>query len=202
VAGFESNQAAVRASLQVESFRPQKGGRRNLHGFSRLNHIVRFRPCTSAVSCYKRAVPIPAFDDRGELPVEIHRATLAECFERFGKGSEQRGRATATLVEICDLAKATGKLDRIIIFGSYVTAKREPRDIDIILVMKDDFDVETCSQSSRLLFDHAQADYRLGASIFWIRPAMLVMAEPLETFVARWQIKRDGGRRGILEVVL
>jgi hypothetical protein len=81
----------------------------------------------------------------------------------------------------------------VIIFGSYVTAKGEPRDIDIILIMKDDFDVETCSPSIRPLFDHSQADHRFGASIFWIRPAMLLLAESVDSFIARWQFKRDGG---------
>jgi hypothetical protein len=51
------------------------------------------------------------------------------------------------------------------------------------------------------LFDHQHADDRFGASIFWIRPAMLLLAESLDGFIARWQLKRDGGRRGILEVV-
>ena len=49
---------------------------------------------------------------------------------------------------------------------------------------------------------HAHAERQFGASIFWIRPAMLLLAEPLESFIARWQIKRGGGRRRILEVVL
>jgi hypothetical protein len=120
--------------------------------------------------------------------------------ERFGKGVEQRRKVTARLLEIWRLAESTGKLDRVIIFGSYVTAKAEPRDVDIILMMKDDFDVETCSPSIRPLFDHSQADHRFGVSIFWIRPAMLLMDESLDSFIARWQLKRDGGRRGILEV--
>ena len=147
-------------------------------------------------------VPIPPFNELGELPVAVHTVTLEECLERFGKGTEQRRRVTARLIEICDLAKATGKLDKMIIFGSYVTAKQAPRDVDIILLMKDDFDVETCSPSVQCLFDHAESDRRFGASIFWIRPAMLVLVEALNAFIARWQLKRDGGRRGILEVVL
>lgn len=50
------------------------------------------------------------------------------------------------------------------------------------------------------LFDHAVAQARYGASIFWIRPGLLV-GESVEDFIAYWQIKRDGSRRGIVEVV-
>jgi hypothetical protein len=38
-----------------------------------------------------------------------------------------------------------------------------------------------------------------GASIFWIR--RLAASEGEEATVAYWQLKRDGGQRGIVEVV-
>ena len=72
----------------------------------------------------------------------------------------------------------------------------------MILVMKDDFEVETCEPFARSLFDHQNAEARFGSSIFWIRPAMLLLAEPLNNFITRRQLKRDGDRRGILEVLL
>lgn len=138
----------------------------------------------------------------GDLPVGVYQITLSECLERFGQSSERRRRISSTLVEICRLANGTGKLDRVIVFGSYVTAKSEPRDVDIVLVMKDDFDVEKCEASAQPLFDHNQADIQFGASVFWIRPAMLLLDESLENFIVRWQLKRDRGRRGILEIRL
>lgn len=138
----------------------------------------------------------------GDLPVGVYQVNLAECLERFGQGNERRRRVSATLAEICRLASGTGQLDRVILFGSYVTAKMEPRDVDIILVMKDDFDVEKCDASTQVLFDHNRADHEFGASVFWIRPAMLLLDESLESFINRWQLKRDGSRRGILEIRL
>ncbi len=39
-----------------------------------------------------------------------------------------------------------------------------------------------------------------GASIFWVRPGMLIEAS-IEEFIAYWEVKRDGSRRGIVEVV-
>jgi len=50
------------------------------------------------------------------------------------------------------------------------------------------------------LFDHAIAQARYGASIFWARPSAILL-EPLEEFIAAWQVKRDGSLRGILDVM-
>jgi hypothetical protein len=47
--------------------------------------------------------------------------------------------------------------------------------------------------------DHRRAHDELQASIFWVRPDML-LGEPLEHFLTHWERKRDGRRRGIVEV--
>jgi len=55
----------------------------------------------------------------------------------------------------------------------------------------------------RLLHVYALAQrtgHLYGASIFWVRPGLLV-SESIEDFVAYWQIKRDGSKRGIVEVI-
>jgi len=88
-----------------------------------------------------------------------------------------------------------------LIFGSYVTAKLEPNDVDVVLVMDDAFRLEKCPVEIRGLFNHAVAQARYGVSIFWIRPGVLI-DENVEDFLAYWQIKRYGSRRGMVEVVL
>lgn len=88
----------------------------------------------------------------------------------------------------------------MIVFGSFVTSKLEPNDVDVILVMRDEFRVESCPQQAKLLFDHATAEDELGASVFWIRPGLLI-ADTLDKFIQRWQLKRDGGQRGLVEVM-
>ena len=32
-------------------------------------------------------MPLPAFDNRGDLPVGVHQATFAEVINRFGSGN-------------------------------------------------------------------------------------------------------------------
>jgi hypothetical protein len=85
------------------------------------------------------------------------------------------------------------------LFGSYVTAKTNPNDVDVLLVMRDDFEVRACDYETRKLFDHVQATETFGASVFWIRPS-LVLLETLEDFIAYWQTTRERTRRGIVEV--
>lgn len=144
-------------------------------------------------------MPIPQLNENGELPKGVHQATLDDVVARFGGSTERRRAATAGLQRIHDLAATTGKLDRIIIFGSFVTAKPEPNDVDVVLVMIDDFEVAKCDATTRKLFDHEAAQREFGASIFWIRPSLLIL-DTIEEFIAYWQIKRDRTHRGIVEV--
>jgi hypothetical protein len=144
-------------------------------------------------------MPLPEFNEAGDLPEGNHPASLAEVVARFGSGTAQRVAVTDRLRRLYQLAVATGRLDRLVIFGSYVSDVGEPNDVDVILVMRDDFRSEDCPPESSVLFDHARADEELGASIFWVRPDML-LGEPLEEFLAFWRTKRGGGRRGIVEI--
>lgn len=145
-------------------------------------------------------MPLPEFDDRGDLPEGVHRASLDEVCERFGQGMLQRQLVTSRLRRIYELARQTGKLERFVIFGSYVTAKPEPNDVDIILVMQDDLDEQDYDPDVFPMFDHLRAQRELGASLFAIRPGF-VFGETVDEFIAYWQIKRDSSHRGIVEVV-
>jgi hypothetical protein len=144
-------------------------------------------------------MPLPEFNEFGDLPEGNHLALLDEVVTRFGSGSAQRQAVTERLRRVCRLALATGYLDRLLVFGSYVSDVNEPNDVDVILVMRNDFRSEVCPPESSVLFDHARAHDELGASVFWIRPDML-LGEPLEQFLAFWQTKRDGRRRGLVEI--
>jgi hypothetical protein len=144
-------------------------------------------------------MPLPDFNEHGDLPEGVHAANFVEVLARFGSGTGQRIEVTGRLQRIWDMANATRKLDRFILFGSYVSDTPSPKDVDVILVMHDDFRPGNCPEQCLALFNHQRAEHELGASIFWIRPGMLLQ-EPIDLFVAHWQIKRDGRRRGIVEV--
>jgi len=144
-------------------------------------------------------VSLPGFVDTGDLPPGIHTATLEEVENRFGSGSAARMQLSDRLRRIHDLASSTGHVARFVVFGSFVTAKSEPNDVDIVMLMEDNFDVSALKGEVALLFDHVVAQTVFGASVFWVRRLAALGGE--DDFIARWQIKRDGGRRGIVEVV-
>lgn len=146
-------------------------------------------------------MPLPAFDSHGDLPEGVYHATLAEVIERFGYGTPQRELATTKLVHIYKLARRTGKLERFVIFGSYVTSKPAPNDIDIILIMRDDFREEDYTEEVLPVFNHLRAHDELGASVFWTRSGA-VLLETVDEFIAYWQRTRDLTRRGIVEIIL
>ncbi len=142
---------------------------------------------------------LPEFDERGDLPEGVHAAAIKEVVRRFGGGGQQRRAATSRLLRIHDVAQATSKLDRLGLFGSYVANEPRPNDVDVVLIMRDGFQVQNGHEETRASFDHLRAADAFGASVFWLRPAMLLL-ESLDEFIAHRQVKRDHSRRGIVEV--
>jgi hypothetical protein len=125
---------------------------------------------------------LPVCNENGDLPTGLHPAALREVLNRFGAGSTMRHFLGQRLERIYRLAAGSGHLGRFVVFGSFITDKNEPNDVDVFLLMED-----------------ASAQVYLGASIFWLRRLAVLNSE--EMAIADWQIKRDGSRRGIVEIV-
>lgn len=142
---------------------------------------------------------LPPLDEKGDLPPGVHAAGWSEIEQRFGTGSRARVRAWLTLKHLHELALRTGSLRNFYVFGSFVSAAAEPRDVDVVLIMNDSFRLEDCPWESRALFLHATAAARYGASVFWLREGVLP-GPSMNEFLRVWQTKRDGTLRGILEV--
>lgn len=140
----------------------------------------------------------PEFNENGDLPVGIYEATLQEVLDHFGQGSLQRQLVANRLAKIYRLVKNTDYLGRFIIYGSFITAKSNPNDVDIFLVMKDDFDENSLKGNVRGIFNHLNSEKEFGASIFWSRRQFIL--GNIQLFVEDWQIKDDKTRRGIVEV--
>ena len=144
-------------------------------------------------------MPLPPFTGSGDLPPGVHGATLSEVLERFGSGSPQRKRIGLRLERLYNVAWATGHLARCVVFGSFVTAKRAPNDVDVFFLREDTFDIMHLTREARLLFDHAAAQTHFGGSVFWLR--RLAVLDDEHTTIAHWQITRDRSYRGIVEIL-
>jgi len=75
---------------------------------------------------------IPALQENGFLPPGLYLADLDEIWERFGRTSERRRMLFNRLRMFVDAARYVEAL-RMFIAGSYVTAKTNPRDIDVVI---------------------------------------------------------------------
>jgi len=87
-------------------------------------------------------VPIPEFEDN-VLPEGIHDCTFEELDEHFGRfqRSDRRINLTKKLKQYLAEARQSGVAKAVIVDGSYATAVEEPSDIDLILVLRTDFDL-------------------------------------------------------------
>ena len=145
-------------------------------------------------------MPLPSFNENGDLPPGIHRATLAETLQHFGTGSPQRKVIATRLERIYRLALSTGHLSHFVVFGSFITTREKPNDVDIFMLMEDAFQLSEHIGEVHLLFsNHAVAQAHFGASVFWMRRLAALDGE--EKSMEDWQIKRDGGQRGIVEII-
>jgi hypothetical protein len=144
-------------------------------------------------------IPIPALTSTGDLPVGIHLATLGEISQKFGMLNQERLHVFQRLERIHHIAARTGHLARFVVFGSFVTDKPTPNDVDIFMVFDDSFDAAQCDGEALLLLDHATADSHFGASVFWLRRPAAFGGE--QATIEFWQTKRDGEKRGIVEIV-
>lgn len=79
------------------------------------------------------------------------------------------------------------------IFGSVVTAKVTPADVDLLLVMSGDFASNLVEGRACLLFDPSRAAMVWGICLYW-----LTARTARAPFLAAWQLRCDGGSRGMV----
>jgi hypothetical protein len=143
---------------------------------------------------------VPEFNQDGFLPAGVHRATEVEVLNRFASSSARRIWLGEKLRDLLRAAEATGHLLRVFVWGSFVTAKESPNDLDILIVMDAAFDLAKTPVACRELFDHSRARVRFSADLFWTKAS--IGEETLQLWLDTYQTGRDFRRRGIIEVLL
>jgi hypothetical protein len=88
----------------------------------------------------------------------------------------------------------------LILWGSFVTGKESPNDLDVLLLMGEHFDIETLPEDSRPLFHHGEARIRFRADVFWSREA--IGEDMIRLLLDTYQTSKDLKRRGIVEVMV
>lgn len=141
---------------------------------------------------------LPDFTASGDLPPGVHPASLEETVGRFGTGSDRRKLLGLRLERVYRIASETEHLARFVVFGSFVTKKREPGDVDVFMIMDDAFDAASLAAEPQPLFSHGTAQNHFGCSVFWVRRVAALGGE--QAAIEDWQMKRDGTERGIVEI--
>jgi hypothetical protein len=143
---------------------------------------------------------LPALTLAGDLPPGVHRAGWPEFQNRFGVSSPRRVWLLGRLRLLLDLAATSGKLQKVFIWGSFVTAKLSPKDVDILLILDQDFEVERVSAAAQVVFDSVRAKLLFEADVFWSRSS--IGNEILDLWLDTYQTSRNFQRRGIVELEL
>ncbi|MFN0105358.1 MAG: DUF6932 family protein [Bryobacteraceae bacterium] len=119
---------------------------------------------------------------------------------RFGTTTLRRMWLFGRLQALVALAVRTGKLSRVFIWGSFVTAKASPKDLDILLIMDEDFETDRVDSPIQAIFNSTRAKLLFEADVFWARDS--IGDEILRTWLETYQISRSFRKRGIVELEL
>ena len=141
---------------------------------------------------------IPVFRPDGYLPEGIHLASEAELTFRFGSTSPRRRRLAMRVRRWIELARAV-QARRLMIDGSFITAKPQPDDVDALILLPSNF--------------HDQV--RRGIEPALELEQMLLTRSPEELFGAEDRMdfdewaeffsrtrEADGRRTGLVEITL
>jgi hypothetical protein len=132
---------------------------------------------------------IPPLDENGYLPPGVHRARFEEVAARFGWQSDLRRVEAESLGWLIELVRKAGA-ERLIINGSFVTAKPEPNDVDCLVLTGPGFPRDAAAESQLLA----------GLPFLEIQ---IVARKAFDVFVREvFSLDRDDVPKGMVEVIL
>jgi hypothetical protein len=144
-------------------------------------------------------MPIPEFNDSGNLPTGIHYANWLEVEEKLAF-NERRQELLQGMKRACESLKMVG-CPRIFIGGSFATNKEFPGDFDICW-QDDTVDFLQLQVLDPVLLNfkskRAAQKAKYGGELF---PAS-ISADGYRTYLEFFQIDRNGEEKGIVAIDL
>jgi hypothetical protein len=143
---------------------------------------------------------LPAFRADGSLPPGIHAASLQEVTARFRVGTPSREQTAELLVRIVEAATAYPSMKRVLVWGSFVTAKPEPNDLDYSIIVSVEHAQTAIDPEHRRFFVPFDAKLFYGADTGYL----LVEDYPIETYADRLEFMCQRKRIpcGVVEISL
>ena len=148
-------------------------------------------------------MPIPPLDQNGFLPAGVHDCTLEEIKTRFG--SFQRSDRRPNLLQKLEALVAEMRSARfarcLLVDGSFVTAKPDPNDIDLVLVLPFAHDlIADLTPAQYNLVSKRRVQKRFGFDIVAVRESNVEYDEAAAFFE---QVRHEPAlRKGILRLSL
>ena len=142
--------------------------------------------------------PIPPLRPDGYLPEGVHVCSEVDVIFRFGSSSRRRRRLALRLRRWIELGRQVGA-KRLLVDGSFVTAKEEPQDVDTVILLPQDF--------SRYLEQEHPLALELEEMLLTRRPEEIFAAEDetdWEEWISFFSLTREPDRRrkGLVEISL
>ncbi len=137
----------------------------------------------------------------GYLPPGIHAAPLAEVSGRFGTASASRRKWTELLLSVVSAATAYPTMKRVLVWGSFISDKPEPADLDYSVVVSVDHAKAEVADEHRPYFVPFEARKHFGIDAGYL----IIRDYPLEYYMERVDFlcrRHDGRPRGIVEISL
>ena len=143
---------------------------------------------------------IPPLTREGCLPPGVHTTSLKKTLRRFRSGSAQREGLGALLNEVVQAADFYPTIKRILVWGSFVTSKPEPNDLDYSLV------VGVGHRSIEIELIHARFLVPIRAKIqYGSDPGFLILQDnDLSSYTDRLDFisRKSGQEIGIIELCI
>jgi predicted nucleotidyltransferase len=98
----------------------------------------------------------------------MEKLSLVEFADRFGRSTERREELMERLSEWVAVARAVAGLQRLWVFGSFVTGKPGPGDVDLMAVVRPRYDIREVPTDLQRYLDpeFCKAVLELDLSIF------------------------------------
>ncbi len=142
---------------------------------------------------------LPELNADGYLEPGIYLASLEEVLRRFGSGSPARERQGNLLRLIVERARNYPTIKRVLIWGSFVSAKLEPGDLDYSIVVDPRHRIVSIDEANYRFFVPLDAKIHYGVD----RGYLVLYEYPPEYYaeaILFFCQDREGRLHGILEV--
>jgi predicted nucleotidyltransferase len=104
--------------------------------------------------------------------MSLQAISLDEFAERYGASAPRRQFLFDQARMVISLLRATGQVRRVFAFGSFVSERPNPNDVDFFVVMAEGFSTSHLRGKIAEVFQNETCRIRYGVDLFWVTEAI------------------------------